>query len=194
MSTLNFSVIRAASRAAGQTELHHIHVESDLYFVVCVFHTTCFTVSTEELYISKRYMQQVLTNWNAVFTNLNNNLHVVLFSYDKNIPAAIKLINLHQINWACRITGVEAAYMYESACVRACVRLPFWFYGPSRLFHSFWAESIVRWGENRRSPRQTTWPPGSRTWLVSHVTRAELEPDTSLARTYSGEMTSDLER
>ena len=25
-------------------------------------------------------------------------------------------------------------------------------YGPSRLFHSFWAESIVRWGENGRSP------------------------------------------
>ena len=23
----------------------------------------------------------------------------------------------------------------------------FGFYGPSRLFHSFWAESIVRWGK-----------------------------------------------
>ena len=48
----------------------------------------------------------------------------------------------------------------------------------SRLFHSFWfwAESIVRWGENRRSPRKTTWPPATRTWLVSYVTRAKLEP------------------
>ena len=43
----------------------------------------------------------------------------------------------------------------------------FWFYGSSRLFHSFWAESIVRWDENGRSPRKTTWPPASRTWLIS---------------------------
>ena len=27
--------------------------------------------------------------------------------------------------------------------------------------HSFWAESIVRWGENGRSPRKKTWPPAS---------------------------------
>ena len=52
----------------------------------------------------------------------------------------------------------------------------FGFYGPSRLFHSFWAQSIVRWGENGRSPRKTTWPPASRTWLVQHVTWARLEP------------------
>ena len=43
----------------------------------------------------------------------------------------------------------------------------FGFYGPSKLFHSFWAESIIRWGENGRSQRKTTWPPASRTWLVS---------------------------
>ena len=45
----------------------------------------------------------------------------------------------------------------------------FWFrfYGPSRLFHTFWTESIVWWGKNGRSSRKTTWPPGSRTWLVS---------------------------
>ena len=49
-------------------------------------------------------------------------------------------------------------------------------YSPSRLFHSFWAESIVRWGENGRSLRKTTWPPASRTWLVSHKTQASLEP------------------
>ena len=50
-------------------------------------------------------------------------------------------------------------------------------YGQSRLFHSFLAVSVVRWGENGRSPRiQNTWPPASRSWLVSHVTRARLEP------------------
>ena len=48
-------------------------------------------------------------------------------------------------------------------------------YGPSKLFHSFWAGSIVRLGENGRSPRKTTWPLASRTWLVSHMTRARLE-------------------
>ena len=54
----------------------------------------------------------------------------------------------------------------------------FWFRfnGPSRLFHSFWAESIARWCENGRSPRKTTWPPTSRTWLVSQVTQARLKP------------------
>ena len=31
----------------------------------------------------------------------------------------------------------------------------FGFNGPSRLFHSFWAESVIRWGENRKSPRKT---------------------------------------
>ena len=30
----------------------------------------------------------------------------------------------------------------------------FKFYGPSRLFHSFSAEKIVRWGEKGRSPRK----------------------------------------
>ena len=45
-----------------------------------------------------------------------------------------------------------------------------------KFFHSFWAESIVRWGENRRSPRKTIWPPTSRTWLVSHMTRARSNP------------------
>ena len=43
----------------------------------------------------------------------------------------------------------------------------FGFYGPSRIFHSFWAESIERWGKKGRSPRKTTWPPVSRTWTVS---------------------------
>ena len=52
----------------------------------------------------------------------------------------------------------------------------FGFNNPSRLFHSFWAEPIARWGENGRSPIETTWPPASRTWLVSHVTRARLDP------------------
>ena len=37
----------------------------------------------------------------------------------------------------------------------------FWFgfYSPSRLFCSFSVESIVRWGENGRSPRKNTRPP-----------------------------------
>ena len=34
----------------------------------------------------------------------------------------------------------------------------FWFYGPSRLFHCFWAKSIVRWGENEILEK-TTYPP-----------------------------------
>ena len=54
--------------------------------------------------------------------------------------------------------------------------LSFGFYGQSRLFQSFWAESIVMWGEQGKSPRKTTWPPASRTWLVSHVTWARLKP------------------
>ena len=33
----------------------------------------------------------------------------------------------------------------------------FGFYGPSRLFHSLRAESIIRWGENGRSQRINTW-------------------------------------
>ena len=54
----------------------------------------------------------------------------------------------------------------------------FWFgiYSLVRLFHSFWAKLIVKWGENGRSLRKNTWPPASRTWLVPHVTRARLEP------------------
>ena len=40
-------------------------------------------------------------------------------------------------------------------------------YGLPRLFHSFWAKSIVKWGEKGTSPRKTTWPPASKTWLVS---------------------------
>ena len=46
----------------------------------------------------------------------------------------------------------------------------------SRLFHPLWAKSVVRWGKNGRSPRKTTWPPASRTWFVSHVTRDRLKP------------------
>ena len=46
----------------------------------------------------------------------------------------------------------------------------FEFFGPSILCHSFWTESIVRWVENGISPRKTTWPPTSRTWLVLLVT------------------------
>ena len=54
-------------------------------------------------------------------------------------------------------------------------RLLFGFYGPSRLFHSFRAELIVRLGKNERSPRNTTLP------------LACLTCDPSRARTHSGE-------
>ena len=40
-------------------------------------------------------------------------------------------------------------------------------YSLSRLFHSFWAKIISRWGENGRSPRLNTWPPAGRTWLAT---------------------------
>ena len=52
----------------------------------------------------------------------------------------------------------------------------FGFYGLSRLFHSFWVKSIIRWGKNGRSPRKNTWPKVRRTWPDSHVTRDSLEP------------------
>ena len=54
----------------------------------------------------------------------------------------------------------------------------FGFYRLSRLFHSFRAESIVCWGENGRSPKKTTCLPTSRTWLVSDVIQARVEPTT----------------
>ena len=47
--------------------------------------------------------------------------------------------------------------------------LIFRFYGPSRLFHSFWAESIVRWGNTGRSPRKNTWPPASTEFDLSSM-------------------------
>ena len=71
----------------------------------------------------------------------------------------------------------------------------FGFYCPSRLVHSFWAEPItrwgVRWGENGRSPRKkNTWPSASRTWLVSHVIRARLEPTAARWRQRSESLTT----
>ena len=51
--------------------------------------------------------------------------------------------------------------------------LSFGFNSPSRLFHSFWAKSIVRWGENGKIPREK--PPQAELGS-SHVTRAGLEP------------------
>ena len=47
----------------------------------------------------------------------------------------------------------------------------FGFYGPSRLFRSFWSVSIVRWDMNRRAlKKKNTWPPASITWLFSNLT------------------------
>ena len=45
------------------------------------------------------------------------------------------------------------------------------FYGPSRLFHSFWAESIVRWGENKRAPKN---PPDHQAKLGLNPMKPEL--------------------
>ena len=61
----------------------------------------------------------------------------------------------------------------------------FGFYCLSSLFHTFWDKSIVRGGENGRSPRKTTWPATNRTWLVSHVT--ELGSNKAINDTHSYE-------
>ena len=50
--------------------------------------------------------------------------------------------------------------------------LIFWFYRPSRLFLSFWADSISRWGENRRSPSKKTLTTGKQN--LACVTRSKL--------------------
>ena len=47
-----------------------------------------------------------------------------------------------------------------------------WFYGPSRWFHSFWADPFVRWGDEPRE-KPPDHPRVER--LVPHVTRARLE-------------------
>ena len=44
----------------------------------------------------------------------------------------------------------------------------FGFYCLSKLFHSFWAELIARWGKNERSPRKNIWPPQAQLGL-SHM-------------------------
>ena len=64
----------------------------------------------------------------------------------------------------------------------------FWFgfYGPSRLFHSFWAESNDRWGEKREIHEKKH--------MTTHKQNlACLTCDPSYARTHSSEMTSDEE-
>ena len=64
----------------------------------------------------------------------------------------------------------------QTCTLNIYVYILFGFYGLSTLFHSFLAESIVRWGENGRPLRKTTWPPVNRVWLVSHITQSSLEP------------------
>ena len=44
----------------------------------------------------------------------------------------------------------------------------FTFYGLSRLFHSFWAKSNVRWGEKETSPKKTPYHPQAELGL-SHM-------------------------
>ena len=71
-----------------------------------------------------------------------------------------------------RIKGVQILQTFSFFC--------FWFvfYGPMRLFHSFWAHSIVRWGQKWEIPEKNhhkqnlaclTWPEqGSNTQWWDH--------------------------
>ena len=94
---------------------------------------------------------------------------------------------VHQIKWIWSWKNKQPDF-YDFSKVRGSQMCLFWpgkevfwifflygFYSPSKLFHSFWAESIVRWGENGRSPRKTTDHPQAELAL-SHMTRARLEP------------------
>ena len=74
-------------------------------------------------------------------------------------------------------------------CVILCVGGGGGGYGPSRLFHSFWDESIVRWGKTG-DPREKT--PASRTWLASYVTQAKLEPKAGDGERFRALKVSDL--
>ena len=46
----------------------------------------------------------------------------------------------------------------------------------SRLFHSYRDKTISRWGKTGSTPGKPSDTPASRTWLVSHVASAGLEP------------------
>ena len=61
----------------------------------------------------------------------------------------------------------------------------FFFFTAQEDYVTHFELSIVRWGENGRSPRKNTRPPASKLSL-SHVTELGSNP--------SGEMMSDLER
>ena len=74
--------------------------------------------------------------------------------------------------------GAFCWYMYIYLVVVVGFSLTFL----SRLFHSYRDEPIDRWGETG-VPRENhlSDTPASRTWLVSHVASAELEPTPDTA-------------
>ena len=74
--------------------------------------------------------------------------------------------NLFQVK-----TITKAASAIPTKQFFCCCFFLFGFYGLSRLFHSLWAKSIVRWGKNGRSPEKKNL-----TTCKHHVTRARLEP------------------
>ena len=77
--------------------------------------------------------------------------------------------------------GSTSQSMFRSChdCTFTCVtftKLDFFFFfiwvlRPTNIMWLTLSQVIVRWGENGRSPRKTTWPSASRTWLVSQVTQ-----------------------
>ena len=100
---------------------------------------------------------------------IQNNIHVThpnqyltVDTWPVSTEKAFKASGDKNMSWLC-------SYFQELQVFGSQNIFLFWFgfYGPSRLFHSFWTESIGRGDENGRSSRKTTWPPASRTWLVS---------------------------
>ena len=115
---------------------------------------------------SNDYPHVFMENWRKIYLNYPNYLFFKLWpwnwKYKQELQVKASMGNLMCQTAKCYYTFLEGSggRVYSS----------------SRLFPSFWAASIVRWGENGRSPRKTTWPAASRTCIVSHVTGARLEP------------------
>ena len=62
----------------------------------------------------------------------------------------------------------------------------FWLYWLSRLFHSFWAEPIIRWGQKKKQnspPPPKNQNPASRTCLVSCDPSKTLRPPSATRAT-----------
>ena len=127
-----------------------------------------------------------------------NHLHSIFLNFfssvtaDFNISSAIRWAIQDQ--WSSGVCFVIpqlicfAENIYWLSHEMKCITMGWKFYGISRSFHSFSAESVIRWDENRRSPRKTTWTPASRTWLNCFTC------DPSWAGTHSSVMMSSLDR